>query len=40
MKEDSIIGYILPVDWELVGLHKQTGVDAKFHAREALEQLG
>ena len=32
--------YVLPVDWELVDLHKQTGVDAIFHAKEALEQLG
>ena len=40
VKENSIISYVLPVDWELVNLHKQTGVDAIFHAKEALEQLG
>ena len=40
MKENSIISYVLPVDWELVNLHKQTVVDAIFHAKEALEQLG
>ena len=40
MKEDSIIGYVLPIDWELVDLHEQTGADAIFHAKEALEQLG
>ena len=40
MKEDSVVGYVLPFDWQLVDLHMQTGVDAIFHAKEALEQLG
>ena len=37
---DNRLCTVLPVDWELADLHKQTGVDAIFHAKEALEQLG